>query len=112
MIAFAAASLLAVQPPAEPPAPADMEAAFGAWTHCLGAQIRLADRATSARRVADAALAACRGAQDEMLAAHDRWVASSTLSAREKAEARRSMARSMREIRGNVVRIVREERRD
>jgi hypothetical protein len=89
-----------------------MQAAFTGWTRCLSLELDQADRAVPVRRVADAALGACRPLQDAMLSAHGRWLDGSSLSAREKAEARRSMARSVRDLRANVARMVRMMRED
>jgi len=110
----AAPLLLALLLQADAPAgaPPEMAAAFGSWANCLHGQLDEADAEAPARRVADAALAACQPLQDAFVAAHARWLDGSTLREREKREARRSMARSVQQLRGNVLRLVREMRRD
>ncbi len=111
MIAAAAALAALVQPGGASPALLDLEDAYIGWTHCLSAQHRLADEVTPARRVADAALQACEPLQRDLVAAHRAWLAGSSLDEREKAKARRDLARLIRDVRANVLRVVREARR-
>jgi hypothetical protein len=104
MIAIALAALL--QSAAPSPATLDLEQAYIDWTHCLGAQERLADRETPARRVADAAVQTCEPLQRELVAAHGAWLAASGLSEGQRVRERRGLARFIRQVRANVLRIV------
>jgi hypothetical protein len=110
MIAVALAAVMQATAPS--PATLDLEEAYIAWTHCLGAQQRLADPETPARRVADAAVRACEPLQRELVAVHGAWLAQSGLGERAKARARGDLAGLIRNVRANVLRVVRETRRD
>ena len=112
MIAVAVA-LAAIPPPeGPPPAPSATESAYTAWTHCLSAQERLADPQTPARRVAEAAVRACEPLQRELVAAHETWMAEVNFVEPDRARERRGLARHIRKVRANVLRVVRDMRRD
>ena len=109
MIAVALAAVMQATAPS--PATLDLEDAYIAWTHCLGAQERLADRDTPARRVAEAAVRACEPLQRELVAAHGAWLAESGLSEGDRVGERRGLARFIRQVRANVLRVVLDMRR-
>jgi hypothetical protein len=111
MIAVALALAAALQPAHPSPATLDLEDAYIRWTHCLSAQERLAGPETPARRVADAAVRACEPLQREFVVAHEAWLALSKLSEPERARERRGLVRYLREVRANVLTVVREMRR-
>jgi hypothetical protein len=96
----------------EPPPPPELAQAGNDWNACVQDRIEEADEALSPARTVDAALAACRTLQETMLAHHRRWVEGSNLSDREKAQALRTMERSLTEVRPAFIRFVREMRRD
>ncbi len=110
MIAIAIAAVL--QPASPSPATLDLEGAYIGWTHCLGAQERLADPEAPARRVADSAVRACEPLQRELVAAHEAWLAVSNLGEHDRARDRRDLARFIRDVRANVLGVVRDMRRD
>lgn len=111
MIAVAVAIAAVLQPASPSPATLDLEGAYIGWTHCLGAQERLADPETPARRVADAAVRACEPLQRELVAAHEAWLEISNLGERDRARDRRDLARFIRDVRANVLGVVRDMRR-
>ena len=105
-----AAALLAAQPAGsrESAIPTSMPDAFAAWQQCLIEGVEAADRAGRPRAVADAANRACRPRRDAMVAAHSAWLEGTTLSVREKRESRRTMERGIRNLRRQLIRLVRE----
>lgn len=110
ILAFAA--LLALAQAAEPPPPPEVAQAAAAWSACIGDRL---DRAADDGRpeaVADAILGYCRPQQDATMAAHARWIDGSSLSDREKAGARRAAQRSLRDMRPQIIRAIREGRRN
>ena len=112
MIAAAALTVALQAAAPSPPALLDLEDAYIGWTRCLGAQQRLADRYVSPRRVAAGAVRTCLPQQRALVAAHAAWLAVSGLGEREKALARRDLARQIRDVRANVLTVLRETRRE
>jgi hypothetical protein len=110
MITAAAALAALLQAAGPSPATLDLEAAYIGWTRCLGAQQRLAEPEVPARHVARTAVRACEPLQRELVAAHEAWLGESKPGERERARARRDLAGLIRDVRANVLRVVREMR--
>ncbi|HEX8216460.1 MAG TPA: hypothetical protein VF577_03255 [Allosphingosinicella sp.] len=94
----------------EPPPPPDVAAAAGAWSQCIQSGIDESDLEQSPRSVARQIETDCRPPAQVMLAAHRRWVESSTLGEREKRDAIRSVERSVSGIARMIEEAVRASR--
>ncbi len=114
MIALSVAAMLAAaQPPGEEPdPPPEVQSALQAWGDCVNRGIDDSDAGLSPRAAAAAVLRGCQSHQEDLLAAHGRWLDSSNLDEAGKRDARRSMEASLRELRGQVAEAIRMMRRN
>lgn len=114
---FLAAALQDGAAGAPPVAPAnDQEAATqaaAAWGECLSSQfMNNAGSGGSSMEVADAVMLLCEGEQRAMTEAHERWIASSGVDARDAAEARENFTESLGEAREELAEAIREYREE
>ena len=107
----ALAALLALATPAEPPPPQDVTLAGEALASCIGDRLNQTEENVRPAVIADAIVEHCRPQLDTAAAAQERWIASSTMSDREKANARTAFRRSVAGMRGNLIRQIRASRR-
>ncbi|HEX8643817.1 MAG TPA: hypothetical protein VF702_07880 [Allosphingosinicella sp.] len=113
MALFAFAAALAAQTiTVEPGTPPEVATAFEAWAGCVMERVEQDDGEGSAQRAAAAIVAACEDRQRALSAAHDRWVDAQPISASAKRDARRNMARSVAQLRGQIARMIRSMRED
>lgn len=111
-IAIAAALAAAQTIEVEPGTPPEVATAFEAWANCLIDRVEGDDGRLPPQRAADAALAGCGALQTALTGAHARWLETAPLDARAKRNMRRSMARSVAQLRGQVARLIRSVRED
>ena len=108
---IAMAVLLAFATPAEPPPPPEVSRAGEALAACIGERLDRADDNLRPVLIADGIVGHCRPQLDAAAAAQERWIASSSMSDREKANARSAFRRSITGLRNNLVRQIRASRR-
>jgi hypothetical protein len=109
IVALAASFALAT--PAEPPPPPEVALAGEALASCIGDRLDQAEDNVRPELIADGIVEYCRPQLDAAAAAQERWIASSAMSDREKANARSALRRSLAGMRGNLVRQIRANRR-
>lgn len=111
MILSLAAALLLAQAAESPPPPPEVARAAEALAACVQDRLNQAEDDVRPEVIADAIIAHCRPQQEALMASHARWVQASDLSEREKARSLRETERSMRGMRGQLIRSIRQDRR-
>lgn len=100
------------------PTEADIEAAmqralapqFGAWTTCIHEALEAGDARRPAAAEAARIVALCRPLQEELAAAHARFLDGAPLTDAQKEESRRAWAASLRTFAGQLERAVVQQR--
>jgi hypothetical protein len=107
----ALAALFAAATPVEPAPPPEVNLAGERLASCMGEQLDQAEDNVRPEVIADGIVEHCRPQLDAAAAAQERWIASSTMSDRDKANARTASRRSFAGLRNNLVRQIRASRR-
>lgn len=107
----ALAALIAVAAQVEPAPPPEVNLAGERLASCMSERLDQAEDDVRPEVIADGIVGHCRPQLDAAALAQERWIASTTLSEREKADARTAFRRSIAGLRNELVRQIRASRR-